>query len=398
MNEIQELDNTYHFKTYKRYPVTLVKGVGSRVWDDAGKEYVDCLAGIAVNNMGHCHPRIVEAIQIQAAELMHVSNFFTTKPQVELAKRLIDLSNHDRIFFSNSGTEAIEGAVKIARRYASKMGKAGPIVSMKGAFHGRSMGALALSQPKYQDGFGEMLSGCIQVPFNDINAIEAIANDDLVAVFIEPVQGEGGIHVADKDYMNDLRALCSEYKALLVFDEIQCGIGRSGKFFAYEHYDVIPDVITLAKGLGGGFPIGAIIATEDTANIIEYGKHGTTFGGNPLAAAAALAALDVIEEEKLLKQAQEKGEWLRERIRMEMPGESGISEVRGLGLMNGVQLNFKGAGVALRMLEKGVIANVTASDVVRLVPPLNITLKELDIVVEAMIESISEERQVQENL
>jgi len=395
MNRIQELDNKYHFQTYKRYPVTLVRGEGSKVWDIDGNEYVDCLAGIAVNNMGHCHPTIVAAIQEQAGKLMHVSNFFSTEPQAELAQKLVKMSNHHRVFFSNSGTEAIEGAIKIARRYASKMGKSGPMISMKGAFHGRTMGALALGQPKYQEGFGMMLPGCFQVPFNDIKALEAIANDDLVAVFIEPIQGEGGIHVADKSYMNELRALCYEYKALLIFDEIQCGIGRTGHFFAYEYFDVVPDIITMAKGLGGGFPVGAILATEDVANVIEYGKHGTTFGGNPLATAAALAAIQVIEDEELLKQAREKGEWFRERIRMEMPGEPGIAEVRGLGLMNGIQLNFPGAGLGLRMLQKGVIANVTASDVIRLVPALNISLDELEIVAEVVMESIAEEREAQ---
>ncbi len=393
--DIKQQDAQYHFKTYKRYPVTLTKGYGSRVWDDKGKEYVDALAGIAVNNVGHCHPKVVEAIQVQASELMHVSNFFTTKPQVDLARELINLSNHDRVFFANSGTEAVEGAIKIARRFAEKKGKKGPMITMNGAFHGRSMGALALGQKKYQEGFGEMLSGVVQVPFNDLKAVEEYANDDLVAVFIEPVQGEGGIHVADKDYMNELRALCYEYDALLIFDEIQCGIARSGNFFAYELFDVVPDIVTLAKGLGGGFPIGAIIATEKVADVIEYGKHGTTFGGNPLACAAGLATLKVIEEENLAREAEEKGKWLRERIQAEMTIEPGIEEVRGVGLMNGVQLNFPGSNVAMRMLEKGVIANVTASNVVRLVPALNITYEELEIVAEAVVESITEERKEQ---
>lgn len=398
MSELRQIDEKYHFKTYKRYPITLVKGEGSRVWDDTGKEYVDALAGIAVNNTGHCHPMVVEAIQKQAGQLMHVSNFVTTEPQVMLTKRLVEMSNHDRVFFCNSGTEAMEGALKIVRRYANKHDKKGPIVSMSGAFHGRTLGALAMGQPKYQEGFGQMLPGFIQVPFNDIKAVEAIADDGLAAVFIEPIQGEGGVNVADKKYMNDLRALCHEYKALLVFDEVQCGIGRMGTFFAYEYFDVIPDIVAIAKGLGGGFPVGAVLALEEAADVIEYGKHGTTFGGNPLACAATLATIEAIHSEGMLKQAKEKGEWLRERIRMEMPGETGIEEVRGVGLMNGVQLNFNGAGVALRMLEKGVIANVTASNVVRLVPPLNISYEDLEIIVDAMIESIAEEKLAQEKV
>ena len=391
-----QIDNEVHFKTYKRYPVTLVRGEGSKVWDTNGKSYIDALAGIAVNNVGHCHPDVVEAIQLQAAQLIHTSNFFTTPQQVKLAEKLVGLSNHDRVFFCNSGTEAIEGALKLAKRYANKIGKKGDIVSFSGAFHGRTLGALAMGQPKYQQGFEPMLPGFTQIPFNDISAAEAVINDDTVAVFIEPIQGEGGIHVADKDFINQLSALCSEYKVLLIFDEIQCGIGRTGKFFAYEHYGIVPDVVCMAKGLGGGFPIGAFIATEDAANVIEYGKHGTTFGGNPLACSAGLATIDAIFNENMLRLAHENGEWLRARIRMEMPGEPGISAVRGLGLMTGAQLNFEGAGVALRMLEKGVIANVTATNVVRLVPALKISRDELDTVVDVMIEAVAEERRLQE--
>lgn len=391
MKNHHELDTEYHFKTYKRYPVTLSRGEGSRVWDTEGNEYIDALAGIAVNNVGHCHPAVVEAIREQAGTLIHTSNFFTTEPQVELAKKLVDLSNHDRVFFCNSGTEAIEGAIKIAKRYANKTGKKGNIIYMGGSFHGRSLGALAISQKKYQDGFEPMLPGFIEVPFNDIKAVEEQMNDDTVAVILEPIQGEGGIHVATQEYITELSSLCYEHKALLIFDEIQCGIGRSGTFFAYEQYGIVPDVVSMAKGLGGGFPIGAFIATEEVADIIEYGKHGTTFGGNPLASRAALATIQAIFDEKMIQKAEENGEWLRERVRMEMPGEPGISDVRGRGLMNGVQLSFNGAGVALRMLKKGVIANVTASNVVRLVPALNITRKELDVVVDVMMESIAEE-------
>ncbi len=395
MKTLHEIDNEYHFKTYKRYPVTLTRGEGSRVWDTDGNEYIDALAGIAVNNVGHCHPKVVEAIRDQVGTLIHTSNFFTTEPQVELAQKLVDLSNHDRVFFCNSGTEAVEGAIKIAKRYANKTGKKGNIIYMSGSFHGRSLGALAISQKKYQDGFEPMLPGFIEVPFNDIKAVEEQMNDDTVAVILEPIQGEGGVHVATQEYITELSSLCMEHKALLIFDEIQCGIGRSGTFFAYEQYGIVPDIVTMAKGLGGGFPIGAFIATEDVANIIEYGKHGTTFGGNPLASRAGLATIDAIFDEKLIQKAEENGQWLRERIRMEMPGEPGITEVRGRGLMNGVQLGFSGAGVALRMLKKGVIANVTGSNVVRLVPALNITRNELDIVVDVMMESIREELEAQ---
>ncbi|MCH8567397.1 MAG: aspartate aminotransferase family protein [Balneolales bacterium] len=392
MKTLHEIDNDYHFKTYKRYPVTLTHGLGSRVWDTDGNEYIDALAGIAVNNVGHCHPAVVEAIRAQAGTLIHTSNFFTTEPQVQLAKKLVELGNHQRVFFCNSGTEAIEGALKLVKRYANKTGKKGPIVTMAGAFHGRTLGALAMGQPKYQEGFEPMLGGFTQIPFNDIKAAEAVINDDTVAVFMEPIQGEGGIHVAGREYMNELSSLCLEHKVLLVFDEIQCGVGRTGAFFAYEKYGIVPDIITMAKGLGGGFPIGAFMATEEVASVIEYGKHGTTFGGNPLACRAALATIDAIFDENMIRQAQENGKWLRDRIRIEIPGEPGISEVRGMGLMNGVQLTFDGAGVALRMLRKGVIANVTATNVVRLVPALNISRDELDIVVDVMMQAIAEEQ------
>ena len=398
MSNLHDLDTEYHFKTYKRYPVTLTHGQGSHVWDTEGNEYIDALAGIAVNNVGHCHPKVVKAIQEQAGQLIHTSNFFTTEPQVELAKKLVELSDHDRVFFCNSGTEAIEGALKIAKRYANKTGKTGEMITMSGAFHGRTLGALAMGQEKYQQGFEPMLPGFRQVPFGDIEAVEAVINDDTVAVFMEPIQGEGGVHVADRKYIEELRALCYEYKVLLIFDEIQCGAGRTGAYFAYEKFGVVPDVVTMAKGLGGGFPIGAILATDDVAGVIEYGKHGTTFGGNPLACAAGLAAIEATFEDRMLKRAEENGRWLRERIRMEVPGEPGITEVRGMGHMNGVQLNFSGAGVALRMLRRGVIANVTATNVVRLVPALNISREDLDTLVDVMMESIAEERREQARL
>lgn len=395
MSNLHDLDTEYHFKTYKRYPVTLTHGQGSHVWDTEGNEYIDALAGIAVNNVGHCHPKVVKAIQEQAPRLIHTSNFFTTEPQVELAQKLVELSDHDRVFFCNSGTEAIEGALKIAKRYANKTGKTGDMISMSGAFHGRTLGALAMGQEKYQEGFEPMLPGFRQVPFGDIEAIKTIINDNTVAVFLEPIQGEGGVHVADQKYIEELRALCYEHKVLLIFDEIQCGVGRTGSFFAYEKFGVVPDVVTMAKGLGGGFPIGAILATEDVADIIEYGKHGTTFGGNPLACSAGLAVIAAIFEEQMLRQAEKNGHWLRERIRMELPGEPGITEVRGMGHMNGVQLNFSGAGVALRMLRRGIIANVTATNVVRLVPALNISREDLDTLVDVMMECIAEERREQ---
>ena len=277
MNEVQTLDQTYHFKLYKRQPITLVRGEGVHVWDDAGRQYLDALAGIAVNNVGHCHPRVVEAIRDQAGKLMHVSNLYTTIPQSHLAKRIVELTPMDRVFFCNSGTEAIETAIKLVRRYGYKKDKTGKILAMEGCFHGRSLGAIAMGKAKYQEGYQPLPDGFQRIPFNDLDALKEAFNDDIIAVFMEPIQGEGGINIADKEYITATRELCNQHGALLVFDSIQCGFGRTGKFLASEHFDVRPDVVTLAKGLGGGFPIGAVLATE-ASNAFDYGSHGQHSG------------------------------------------------------------------------------------------------------------------------
>lgn len=386
------IDQKHHFKLYKRFPVTLVRGSGSRVWDSDGKEYIDTFAGIAVNSLGHCHPKIVDAIQDQASKLIHVSNFFTSPPQVELSQKLTKLAGLERVFFTNSGVEAIEGAFKLARKYGNSKGKNGDIISMEECFHGRSIGAIASGKHKYQEGFEPMPTGFSNVPFNDSEALKKKIDKSTIAVIIEPIQGEGGIRVADKAFLKEARRLCDKHDALLIFDEIQCGIGRTGKMFAWEHYGVQPDVLTLAKALGSGVPVGALLATEKAASVMDYGNHGTTFGGNPLATRAALATLEVLEEEKLVQRAAELGKWLMSELNKIAKTEDAIKEIRGKGLMIGMELNFPGAGVTESMLKKGIIINVASDNVIRLVPPFTISKVELTAVVLALKESIREEK------
>ena len=388
-----QLDQKHHFKLYKRFPITLTRGSGARVWDTSGKEYIDTFAGIAVNSLGHCHPRIVETIQEQASRLMHVSNFFTTEPQVQLEQKLTKLSGLDRVFFTNSGVEAIEGAFKLARKYGNVKGKKGNIISMEECFHGRSIGAIAAGKKKYQEGFEPMPPGYATIPFNDIDALKKMVDDSTLAVVLEPVQGEGGIRVADKAFIIEARRLCDKHDCLLIFDEIQCGIGRTGKMFAYEHYGVKPDVLTLAKALGSGIPIGAVLATEKAASVLEYGSHGTTYGGNPLSTHVALTTLQVMEQDNLIERAGTLGDWLMNELKKIAKDNDAVKEVRGKGLMIGMELKFPGAGVMDSMLRKGILINVASGNVIRLVPPFTISKVELTAVVLALKESIQEEKQ-----
>ncbi|MEX0686824.1 MAG: acetylornithine transaminase [Balneolales bacterium] len=392
---LNQIDQKHHFKLYKRFPITLVRGNGARVWDTEGKEYIDTFAGIAVNSLGHCHPKIVEAIQDQASRLMHISNFFTSEPQVELSQKLTKLAGLDRVFFTNSGVEAIEGAFKLTRKNGNVKGKKGDIISMEDCFHGRSIGAIASGKAKYQEGFEPMPPGFSNIPFNDIEALNKKVDDSTVAVIIEPIQGESGIRVADKAFLKAARTLCDKHDALLIFDEIQCGIGRTGKMFAFEHYGIKPDILTLAKALGSGFPIGAVLATEKATSVLEYGSHGTTFGGNPLATRTALTTLQIMEEEKLVQRASSLGEWLLKELNKIAQGEDAIKDIRGKGLMIGMELNFPGVGVMESMLKKGILINVASGNVIRLVPPFIISKVELTAVVLALKESIQEEKHKQ---
>jgi acetylornithine/N-succinyldiaminopimelate aminotransferase len=363
-------DQAYYLQTYRRYPLVLERGEDVYVWDTDGNRYLDALAGIAVNNLGHCHPKVVEAIREQVGQLIHISNFYTSKPQAELTEALCKLSGMDRAFFSNSGAESVEGAIKLARKYAHAHGRGGTIHAVTQSFHGRTLATIAMGKKAMQEGFGPMPAGFCRLPFNDMEAVRRDVNQDSAAIIVEPVQGEGGIHPADLEYLQALRAFCDQHKLVLIFDEIQCGIGRTGRLFAKEHYGVQPDIITLAKGLGSGVPIGAILCTQTIADAINYGDHGTTFGGNPMACAAALATLEVMQLPGFLEDVREKGQMLMEALRERRHPD--VVEVRGLGLMVGVEFNDETKPMVKRMMEHGVLANATAGNVLRLVPPLTI--------------------------
>ncbi len=380
MNRNEQLtrsDQEYYLPTFKRFPLAFERGSGSKLYDVEGKEYIDLLAGIAVCNVGHCHPAVVEAIRKQADELMHISNFFVSPPQVILSKKLVEISKLDRVFLTNSGAESVEGAIKIARKYATTKGRGGHVLSMKNSFHGRTLAAIATGQEKYQQGFAPIPSGFSQVPFNDIDALKNAISKDVAAVILEPVQGEGGVRPAETAYLKAVRALCDEHDVVLILDEVQCGVGRTGKWFAHQHYGIKPDIMTLAKGLGGGFPVGAILCSERVSEAIDFGDHGTTFGGNPLACAAALATISVIEKEDLCNRAAEKGKELMEAFESRKERFPEIDFVRGKGLMIGVVMKNEAAPLVKMLLDHGVVANATAGNVLRIVPPLNIPDEDL---------------------
>lgn len=389
-DRLSKLDQEYYLPTYKRLPLAFASGKGCKLWDADGNEYLDALAGIAVTSLGHAHKRITATITEQAARLLHVSNFFVTDHQVKLARKLAESSGLDSVFLSNSGTESFEGAVKLARKYAYQHDRGGGIISMHNSFHGRTMAAMASAKPEKQQGFGPMPEGFVQVPFNDIEALENVISDDIAAIVLEPVQGEGGIHVAQREYLHKVRQLCDAHNIVLIFDEIQCGMGRTGHLFAKDHYEVQPDIITLAKALGNGIPIGAIISNNKISEAIDYGDHGTTFGGNPLASAVALTVLDEMEKPGFLKEVNRKGAKLKEQLQELKSEFKEIIDVRGLGLMLGIEFNFEAKPLVMSMLEKGVVANATAGNVLRLVPPLVISDDEIKQIVDIIKLSITE--------
>ncbi len=379
--EIKRLDDDYLLHVYARLPLTLVRGQGARVWDANGKEYLDFLAGIAVNAVGHCHPRVVQAIQDQAATLMHTSGYYYTAPVAKLAEKLVGLAGMDRVFFGNSGAEANECAIKIARKYAKSHGGPGKyqIVCAHQSFHGRTMATVtATGQPKYQAPFAPVVQGFSHVPFNDIAALEAAVTDDTCAVLLEPIQGEGGVYPAHKSYLEAARALCDKHHALLILDEVQTGVGRTGKWFAYEHYGVVPDILTSAKALGGGFPIGACLARGEAATTLVPGDHGSTYGGNPLACAAALAVLETIEDEHLVANAHAMGAYFVHRLN-EPPFRDKIADLRAVGLMIGIELVQPDAKRVLNAaIERGLLMSAIGDHVLRIVPPLLITQADID--------------------
>jgi predicted acetylornithine/succinylornithine family transaminase len=387
-NDILVDSQNYIMNTYNRQPLVLVKGRGARVYDSDGREYLDFVSGVAVNNLGHCHPRVVVALQKQAQRLMHVSNHFHNEPQVNLAKMLVTHSFADKAFFCNSGAEAIEAAIKLARRYGREVLKQDryEIITMRGSFHGRTMGALtATAQETMQKGFEPVVPGFRYVPYNDVRSVEQTINDRTCAVLVEPLQGEGGVIVPTAGYLKAVRDLCSQHDILLMIDEIQTGMGRTGKLYGYEHDNITPDVAALAKGLAGGMPIGALLATEKVARAFIPGSHGSTFGGNPLACAAAIASLEtLLEDNIIIPAAAQLGLHFQQRLEVLKKKYSFVRDVRGKGLLVGMELDCDGKDIVAACLKKGFLINCTVNTVLRFMPPLIITDEEIDLLIEAL--------------
>jgi acetylornithine/N-succinyldiaminopimelate aminotransferase len=370
--------NKFVMPTYKRSPIVISRGKGSKVWDVDGKEYLDLFAGWGVSGIGYCHPRVVKAIQSQAEKLIHMPNNFYNELQGKLAEKISSKSFGGQCFFCNSGAEAVEAALKLARKYGVSSGRH-EIITMENSFHGRTFGALsATGQAKYRDGFGPILPGFRYVPFGDTGALRDAFSENTCAVMVELVQGEGGIHVASKEYFQEVRNFCSDRDVLLIFDEVQTGVGRTGEYFGYQLYDVEPDMMTLAKVLGGGFPIGALVVQQRLSEVLVPGNHASTFGGSPLACAAALAVFEAIEEDNLLENVKAMGAYLREKLESFKLRYPIIKEVRGVGLMIGAELKSEAGNIATRCIEKGLLINCTAGNVLRFLPALTITRQEID--------------------
>lgn len=373
----------YIMNTYNRFPIVMRKGRGMKVWSSDGKEYLDFVGGVAVNILGHCHPRVVVAIQKQAQRLIHVSNYYYIEPQIKLAKILVENSFADKVFFCNSGAEAIEAAIKLARKYAKEQYGAErfEIVSALNSFHGRTFAALtATGQEKFRKGFDPLVPGFKYVPFNDIDALKSSLTENTCALLLEPVQAEGGVRVPSQEYLKEARKLCDARDVLLVLDEVQTGMGRTGKLFAHEHFGITPDIMTMAKGLGGGVPIGAMLATDRVASAFQPGNHASTFGGNPLVCAAAVATMEtLLEDGFILDQCSRMGKYFMERLeqlKAEFPNF--ITEIRGKGLLIGMELTREGDPVVKTCMEKGVLINCTAGNVLRFIPPLIVQRRHID--------------------
>src|SRR3989338_253566 len=360
--------------TYARLPVTFVRGEGAWLWDTEGKRYLDALSGIAVNTLGHAHPRFTAALNEQIGKLIHCSNIYQVREQELLADKLCSLANMQEAFFCNSGCEANEAAIKLARMAGHQQGIESPaIIVMEKAFHGRTLATLsAAGNRKVQAGFEPLVSGFVRVPYNDLEAIRQVAqhNSNVVAVLVEPIQGEGGIRTLDIHYLQQLRQICDEQGWLLMLDEVQCGMGRTGKWFAFQHSGILPDVMTLAKGLGSGVPIGACLTAGKAVGLFKPGNHGSTFGGNPLACAAGLTTLNIIEQDKLLAHAESLGQFIRQGIATALQGVNGIKEIRGQGLMLGIELDRPCSDLVKLALARGLLTNVTADNVIPLLPLL----------------------------
>lgn len=388
--ELKQASEQYLMGTYLRQPISIARGRGTRVYDLEGREYIDFVGGVAVNTLGYAHPDLVVAIQKQAIQLIHTSNLYFTEPQVNLARTLVEHSFADKVFFCNSGAEANEAAIKLARRYSHA--KYGPdryeIITMKNSFHGRTMATLtATGQEKVQKGYEPLVPGFSYVEFNDLEEVEQAMGPKTAAVMLEPVQGEGGVHVADRRYLAALRELCTEKDILLIFDEVQTGMGRTGTLFAYEQLGTQPDVMTLAKGLGGGVPIGACLAKDEVARAFGPGSHASTFGGNPLACAAALAVFRVLLEGRLLDQACRLGEYFGKSLSEFRDRHQVVHDVRGLGLLRGIEIDLDAKVVVADCLKRGILINATSDHVLRFVPPLIITQGDIDRLIEVLAQA-----------
>ena len=388
------MSTSHLMDTYARLPVAFTRGEGIWLWDAQGKRYLDALAGVAVNAIGHCHPKLVAALRAQVGTLIHTSNIYHIEAQEKLADKIAELSGMDKVFFCNSGAEANEAAIKIARYYGHKKNIDSPaIVVLDKSFHGRTLATLsATGSRKVQAGFEPLVSGFVRVPFDDLEAVRKVAasNKNVVAVLAELVQGEGGVSVCSPGYLKGLREICDAHGWLLMLDEVQTGIGRTGTMFGFQHYGVMPDVITLAKGLGGGVPIGACVAKGEAATLFKPGSHGSTFGGNTLSSTAALATLDVMESENVCRNATEVGEHVRASLRRALAETPGVVEIRGQGMLNGIELDRPCGDLVKIALDQGLLINVTADNVVRLAPPLIMSKAEADIMVNGVVPLIRE--------
>lgn len=379
--EVMEKENKFVIQTYKRHPIVLKEGKGAILRDIYGKEYIDCVAGIAVNNVGQCHPEVVKGIKKQVEKLIHTSNLYYTEPQVKLAEKLVSISGMEKIFFCNSGSESIEAALKLAKKSTGNK----KFIAAEGGFHGRTFGSLSLTfGHKYRKGFEPLIEGVKFVRYNDTEAIRKAIDEDTAAVILEPIQGEGGVRVPSEGYLREVREICSEKDVLFILDEVQTGFGRTGKWFCKDYEGVKPDIMAIAKAMGGGFPIGAIL----TRNGVEFeiGEHASTFGGNPLACAASLASIKVIEEEGLVERARVLGSYIIKKLTAEVGDIHLIKEIRGKGLMIGIELTMPCEDIVKKMLERQILINCTSNNVIRLVPPLVIGNREIEKVLSVLKE------------
>jgi acetylornithine/N-succinyldiaminopimelate aminotransferase len=376
-------------KTYKRFPIVIAKGKGCTLWDTDGKKYTDFVAGIAVCNLGHAHPQVSKALCMQADTLFHVSNLYYTIPQVDLAYWLTENSFADRVFFCNSGAEANEAAIKLARKYSKEKGETGRyrIISMEQSFHGRTMATLsATGQDKIKKGFEPILEGFDYVPFSDIGALRSTIGPSTCAVLIEPIQGEGGVRCPDPDYLKAVRQVCDDAGILLIFDEIQTGMGRTGRLFAYEHFGITPDIMTLAKALANGLPIGAMLAREEVADAFGPGSHASTFGGTPVITAASLEVVRVLSEENIIDHCKTIGGYFKDRLSWLKDRHEVIEDVRGMGLLLGMKLRMEGDQIVASCMEKGFLINCIQGNILRFIPPLIIEKQEIDALVACLDE------------